>query len=127
MLRVYLVVMVSAKAYQSFLGGAPGPAGRFARQAALDIAGVNTSTADAIDTGGTTVVNNTSIKSVTDFDTLLLTTLSNGGSAVLSSPPTLAISTIRRIAIKLRAALWRRPSRRASSVWTYEMAGRIVV
>ena len=47
---------------------------------ALDIAGVNTNDGDAFDIGGITLVNNTNIKSVADFDELQLTALSNGGA-----------------------------------------------
>ena len=47
---------------------------------ALDIAGVNTFGGDTFDIGGSTLVNGTNITSVADFDTLLATTLNNGGN-----------------------------------------------
>lgn len=47
---------------------------------ALDIAGVSTYTGDAFSIGGISLVNNTNIKSVADFDELQATVLSNGGA-----------------------------------------------
>ena len=47
---------------------------------ALDVLGVATNDGDVFDIGGITLVNNTNIKSVADFDDLQLTVLANGGA-----------------------------------------------
>ncbi len=63
---------------------------------ALDISGVSTYGEDTFDIGGITLVNNTNIKAVADFDDLLLTALSNGGSGGFVFTSTPAISIIGR-------------------------------